>query len=58
MRGRQMETNEDYRRHFSRRVFQQITNTFMTVTDGGAAGNTQLLRLHPAPPVSLENDGK
>lgn len=39
-----METNQDYLRHFSARVFQQIINTVMTVTDGEAAGTAQLLR--------------
>lgn len=37
-----METIGDYLHHFSRKLFEQITSAAMTVTDGKAAGVTQL----------------
>lgn len=42
IRGKQMETIEDYLHHFSRKLFEQIRSAAMTVTDGKAAGTTQL----------------
>ena len=38
-----METITDYLEHFSGKLFQHITSTAMTETDGKAAGTTQLL---------------